>query len=253
MGRMVLMLLLAIVATGCTNLVRSGLLNSNSIFLQPSADHRVYLQIRNTSENQQLTLSDLPAKLASKAMRWSGTPSMPAIGCRHGLSIVTRAKAGVTPQQVVSAGFGSGIGSGGTPLSDPNLFMGTGANELAGMMPPAMAGMRGMMAPGGAMPDLNAMMVMVMSQASARGGYPGGMQQAPPEGVYYLCAVDVQITERTKESLSASKDAQVEGASSAPRVHRVRMVGHVLQKNLNVQEATPILQEKLSTGIAGMF
>jgi hypothetical protein len=65
-GRMILMLLLAIVATGCTNVVRSGLLNSNSVFLQPSADHSVYLQIRNTSEDQQFTLSDLPAKLTSK-------------------------------------------------------------------------------------------------------------------------------------------------------------------------------------------
>jgi hypothetical protein len=35
-------------------------------------------------------------------------------------------KAGVKPQQVVSAAVGAGIGSGGAPFSDPNLFMGTG-------------------------------------------------------------------------------------------------------------------------------
>jgi len=30
-------------------------------------------------------------------------------------------------------------------------------------------------------------------------------------------------------------------------------VAHVLQKELNIQEAMPIIQEKLNTGIAGLF
>jgi hypothetical protein len=33
----------------------------------------------------------------------------------------------------------------------------------------------------------------------------------------------------------------------------MRTVAHVLQKKLNIEEATSIIQEKLNTGIAGMF
>jgi len=30
-------------------------------------------------------------------------------------------------------------------------------------------------------------------------------------------------------------------------------VGHVRQKDLDIPEATPIIQEKISTGVAGLF
>jgi hypothetical protein len=33
----------------------------------------------------------------------------------------------------------------------------------------------------------------------------------------------------------------------------MRSVGHVLQKELNIEQATPIVREKLTTGIAGPF
>ena len=34
---------------------------------------------------------------------------------------------------------------------------------------------------------------------------------------------------------------------------RMRIVGHVRQKDLDIPEATPIIQEKISTGVAGLF
>jgi hypothetical protein len=36
-------------------------------------------------------------------------------------------------------------------------------------------------------------------------------------------------------------------------MQRMRMVGHVRQKDLDIPEATPIIQEKINTGIAGLF
>jgi hypothetical protein len=33
----------------------------------------------------------------------------------------------------------------------------------------------------------------------------------------------------------------------------MRVVGHVRQKDLDIPEVTPIIQEKISTGIVGMF
>jgi len=37
------------------------------------------------------------------------------------------------------------------------------------------------------------------------------------------------------------------------QVQQMRMVGHLRQKSLDIPEATPIVQEKISTGIAGLF
>ena len=42
-------------------------------------------------------------------------------------------------------------------------------------------------------------------------------------------------------------------ATAGPKVQQMRMVGHVRQKDLDIPEATPIIQEKISTGIAGLF
>jgi len=42
-------------------------------------------------------------------------------------------------------------------------------------------------------------------------------------------------------------------ATTGPKVQQMRMVGHVRQKDLDIPEATPIIQEKISTGIAGIF
>jgi hypothetical protein len=40
---------------------------------------------------------------------------------------------------------------------------------------------------------------------------------------------------------------------TGPKVQQMRMVGHVRPKDLDIPEATPIIQEKISTRIAGLF
>ena len=45
-------LFLLTMSTGCSNIIRAGLMNSNTIFLDPNTNRTVYLQLRNTSENQ---------------------------------------------------------------------------------------------------------------------------------------------------------------------------------------------------------
>ena len=94
----------------------------------------------------------------------------------------------------------------------------------------------------------------LMRQAMAGGGgFPGmQMQQAPKEdGITYLCVTDVQITDR---KLGKTIGAPVGGQNaSSPKVQQMRMVGHVRQKDLDIPEATPIIQDKVNTGIAGLF
>ena len=110
---------------------------------------------------------------------------------------------------------------------------------------------------GGGMPDMNAIMRQAMAMSGGRAGFGGmsgfpGMQPPPKEeGVTYLCVTDVQITDR-----QAGKTIGQPVGGQAPaglKVQQMRTVGHVRQKDLDIPEATPIIQEKISTGIAGLF
>ena len=107
------------------------------------------------------------------------------------------------------------------------------------------------------MPDMSAMMRQAMAMSGGRAGFGGmsgfpGMQPPPKEdGVTYLCITDVQITDRKMgKTVGQPSGSQ---AASIQKVQKMRMVGHVRQKSLDIPEATPIVQEKISTGIAGLF
>ncbi|HEV2174113.1 MAG TPA: complement resistance protein TraT, partial [Nitrospira sp.] len=61
---------------------------------------------------------------------------------------------------------------------------------------------------------------------------------------------DVLVTEQA----TASKSARPVSASNPQTAtYTMRSVAHVIQKELNIAEATPIIQEKLNMGIAGLF
>lgn len=74
---------------------------------------------------------------------------------------------------------------------------------------------------------------------------------AKEEGVTYLCVTDVQITDRRLGKLLGQPTSGQ--TPTAPKVQQMRMVGHVRQKDVDIPEATPIIQEKFNTGIAGLF
>ncbi|HPV83271.1 MAG TPA: complement resistance protein TraT, partial [Nitrospira sp.] len=95
---------------------------------------------------------------------------------------------------------------------------------------------RAMAMGGGGMPDMNAMMRMAMS---GRGGYPGMAPPPQSDDVIYLCVADVLVTEQ--------------GKNGPARAYKMRSVAHVLQKHLNIEEATPIVREKFGTSITGPF
>ncbi len=82
------------------------------------------------------------------------------------------------------------------------------------------------------------------------GAFPG--MQPPPkeEGVTYLCVADVQITDRKIGKILGQPLA---GQGVADKVQQMRSVGHVRQKDLDIPEATPIIADKISTGISGLF
>ena len=231
--------ILAATTTGCSNVIRSGLMNSNTIFLDPNTNRAVYTQLRNASENQQVMLNDVNTKLSAKGYQLVQDPEQANYWIQAKVIYCHKAADGVAPEAVAKAGPGAGISSGGT-------VMASAADPMSG----GMAGMAGM-------PDMSAMMRQAMAMSGGRGGFGGmagfpGMQPPPKEdGVTYLCVADVQITDR-KIGKSIGRPAGGQ-ASGSEKVQLMRMVGHVRQKSLDIPEATPIVQEKIATGIAGLF
>lgn len=237
------------ITTGCSNIVRSGLMNSNTVFLDPSMNRTAYLQLRNISENQTITLGDIQNKLTTKGYQVTGDPEQANYWIQAKIVYCHQGADSVTPESVAKAGFGAGISSGGTTMASAN----SAAGNMPGGMP--MGGMIGMgtMPMAGGTPDMRAMMAQVMAMSGGQGGFPGMQaQQAPKEeGVTYLCVTDVQITDR---KMGKPLGQPVAGqAAVGPKVQQMRMVGHVRQKSLDIPEATPIIREKITTGIAGLF
>ena len=223
--------------TGCSNIIDSGLMNSSTVFLDPSMNRTAYLQLINISENQNVTLSGVQSKLIAKDYQLTKDPEQANYWIQAKVVYCHKAAEGVTPESVAKANFGAGISSGGTAIASANSING---DQTGRVMP-------------GGMPDINAMMAQVMAMSGGRGGFPGmQMQQAPKEeGVTNLCVTDVQITDRKMgKPLGRPMTGQ---ATTGPKIQQMCMVGHVRQKDLDISEATPILQEKISTGIAGMF
>jgi Enterobacterial TraT complement resistance protein len=228
--------MLAAATTGCSNVIRSGLMNSNTIFLDPNTNRTVYTQLRNASENQQVMLNDVNTKLSAKGYQLVQDPDQANYWIQAKLIYCHKAADEVTPEAVAKAGPSAGISSGGTVMASATDPMGGG-----------MAGM----------PDMSAMMRQAMAMSGGQGGFGGmsgfpGMQPPPKEdGVTYLCVADVQITDRKMgKSIGRPTGGQ---SSGSEKVQQMRMVGHVRQKSLDIPEATPIVQGKIATGIAGLF
>jgi hypothetical protein len=232
-------LLLLVVTTGCSNVIRSGLMNSNTIFLDPNTNRSIYTQLRNISENQQVTLNEVNTKLTAKGYQLVQEPEQANYWIQAKVIYCHKAADGVTPESVAKSGPGSGISSGGTAMASAGA---AGDGPAMGM---------------GGMPDMSAMMRQAMAMSGGRAGFGGmsgfsGMQPPPKEdGVTYVCITDVQVTDRKMgKTLGQPTGSQT---AAVQKVQKMRMVGHVRQKSLDIPEATPIVQEKISTGIAGLF
>jgi hypothetical protein len=225
---------------GCSNIIRAGLMNSNTVFLDPNTNRTIYVQLRNTSENQELTLHGIETKLAAKGYQLMQDPRQANYWIQAKVIYCHKAAESVTPESVAKAGFGAGVSSGGTTMIAAN-------SNAPGAGMASMFGMAG----NAARIDMNALMRMAMAGRGMEGGYPG--MQPPPkeEGVTYLCVADVQITDRkignTIGGLSPGQESRI------PKVQQLRTVGHVRQKDLDIPEATPIIADKITTGITGLF
>ncbi len=221
----ILIVLTVSLTAGCSNVVRSGLLNSNSIMMPPGMERTIYVHTGNISENQQVSLNGLSSQLSTKGYQVVKDPAQAHYWLQAHVVYCHKAKAGVSAESVAQTGFGAGIGSGGSAMAAGGFMFGASGGQQQ-------------------MPDINAMMSMAMASGM------GGIRPPPSEGVLYMCVADVLVTEQAG---SGQSPKPVVVSNSKDATYTMRSVAHVLQKELNIQEATPIIQEKLTIGIAGLF
>ncbi len=107
-------LCLTLFITGCANhltLKREvNLKNSTTVFLQPTNDKTVYLEIKNVSDKPQAVLGGLPAKLTAKGYTVLQDPDKAHFIVQVTTVFAAKAKPGTTLDSLVAGGFGGMIG-----------------------------------------------------------------------------------------------------------------------------------------------
>ena len=227
------LLLLTTLVSGCSpNLLGGNLYTSNVFFLPPSSANTVYIETRNTSDNQQVNLSDLGSRVSAKGYQIVTDPNQARYIIQTNTVYCNTEKQTITMETMVSAGYGGGIG--GTISSIGGAIGSVGG--AAGMVNP----MIGMGAAG-----ISAVTSAVGSAVDSISGLFSSSGPETKEEMTYACVTDLQITERAS--------AGPKGAAGSPQVHQTRLVAGIHQKKLDMQEATPLIQQKLSMGVAGNF
>ncbi len=233
MHRAGVLVLLTTLASGCgQNLLGGNLYTSNVFFLPPGAATTVYVETRNTSDNQAVSLNDVASRLSAKGYQIVTDPSQAGYVIQANIVYCNTEKQLITMETMVAGGYGGGIG--GT-IGAIGGAIGT-IGGVAGMANPAI----GMGAAG-----VSAVTGAVGGAISSVSGLFGSNRPKSKEETTYACVTDLQITERASAGPRAT--------AGRPQVYRTRLVAGIHQKKLDLQEATPLIQHKLSTGVAGNF
>jgi hypothetical protein len=212
----VLSLLLALPLTAYAgNIKDTDLITSNTFFLPPSSQKTVFVQTRNSSDNQDVSFHDLGARLTAKGYQIVEDP-----GTAHYIVLANIVYCNITkPEMPVESIVASGYGGG------PQGAM---AGAAASMGLSAIEGI------GSAVGSL----------------FSSSSGPKMPDDVNYACVADVQITEQAASPVPAGMKT---GTGQQAGVYQTRLAADVHQKKLNEKEATPLLQQKLSAAVAGNF
>jgi len=236
MGYILLLLFIVFPLTAhAGNIKETDLIASNVFFLPPSTAKTVFIQTRNSSDNQGVSLHDLGARLSAKGYEIVQDPSNAHYIVLANIVYCNVTKPEMPVETMVASGYGSGFGS----------SMMSGLNSLTGMA--SMAGPQGALAGAAASMGLGA----IEGIGSAVGSlFSGPSKPKLPDDVNYACVADLQITEQVPPVpvLTSTND------QAAPAgVYQMRLAADVHQKKMNEAEATPLLQQKLSAAVAGNF
>ena len=225
------LLFLLPLAAYASNIKDTDLITSNNFFLPPSTQKTVFIQTRNSSDNQEVSFHDLGARLSAKGYQVVNDPDN-----AHYILLANIVYCNITkPEMPVEAMVASGYGS----------AFNTAMGAMQGLT--SMASMAG---PYGAMGGAAAS--MGLSAIQGIGDLFSPSQSAPkmPDDVNYACVADIQIAEQRTGQLPSEIKA---GSGQEAGVYQTRLAADVHQKKLDEAEATPLLQQKLSAAVAGNF
>ena len=232
MRYLVLSLLIAIpLSAHAGNVKDTDLISSNNFFLPPSTEKTVFIQARNSSDNQEVSFHDLSARISAKGYQVVNDPDR-----AHYVVLANIVYCNITkPEMPVEAMVASGYGS--------------AFNSAMGAMQ-GLTSMASTAGPYGAMGGAAAS--MGLSAIQGIGDLFSSSSSAPkmPDDVNYACVADVQITEQTTGQLP---NGMKTGSGQEAGVYQTRLAADVHQKKLDEAEATPLLQQKLSAAVAGNF
>ena len=219
------------------NIKDTDLITSNTFFLPPSTAKTIFIQARNSSDNEGVSLTDLGARLTAKGYQIIQDPSVAHYIVLANIVYCNITKPEMPVENIVAGGYGSGVGS---------SLMG-GLQGLTGMA--SMAGPHGAIVGTAASMGLSA----IEGIGSAVGSlFSGPSTPKMPDDVNYACVADLQITEQGA-AVSTSSSTAKSGSNAHPGVYQTRLAADVHQKKLDEAEATPLLQQRLSAAVAGNF
>lgn len=232
MRYLALSLLIAIpLSAHAGNIKDTDLISSNNFFLPPSTQKTVFIQARNSSDNQEVSLHDLGARLTAKGYQIVNDPDRAHYVVLANIVYCNITKPEMPVEAMVASGYGSAF----------NTTMGAmqGLTSMA-----SMAGPYG--AIGGAAASMG------LSAIQGIGDLISSSSSGPkmPDDVNYVCVADIQITEQRGLALPTGMKS---GTGQEPGVYQTRLAADVHQKKLKEAEATPLLQQKLSAAVAGNF
>jgi hypothetical protein len=219
------------------NIKDTDLITSNTFFLPPSTQKTVFVQARNSSDNQDVSFTDLSARLTAKGYQIVQDPDAAHYIVLANIVYCNITKPEMPVESIVASGYGGGFGS----------SMMSGLHGLTSMA--SMAGPQGMLAGTAADMGLSA----IEGIGSAVGSLFGSSSSTPkmPDDANYACVADIQITEQdAAPAVPVGMKAQT---GQQPGVYQTRLAADVHQKKLDEKEATPLLQQKLSAAVAGNF
>lgn len=224
-------LLLLPVTAHAGNIKDTDLISSNTFFLPPSTQKTVFIQTRNSSDNQAVSLHDLGARLSAKGYQVVNDPDDAHYIVLANIVYCNITKPEMPVEAMVAGGYGSAF------------------NSAIGAMQ-GLTSMASMAGPYGAMGGAAAS--MGLSAIQGIGDLFSSSSSAPkmPDDVHYACVADVQITEQRPVPVPSGMKT---GTGPEPGVYQTRLAADVHQKKLDEADATPLLQQKLSAAVAGNF
>lgn len=204
---------------------------SQTVWLEPSSEKTVYIQVRNTSDKDMSGLeSKITQDLTSKGYRVSHSPDSAYYWIQA--NVLKAEKMDLRQSQgFLSTGYEGGV-SGAALGAGIAAYNTTSGGAILG--------------------------------AGLATGLIGLAADAMVEDVNYAMVTDLQISERSKASVTTDNVAALKQGTSGVKVqtsseqgnrmkYQTRVVSNANKVNLKFEEAQPVLEDQLAKSIAGIM